>query len=172
MKKHGKRFFRSARALFFLVAGVLLFTSCESGRFDDILIAADKIGELRTMQYEKYWKERIAADQEDERNGYPSKLSYPGHRKSGVINIMGRKRRIDISKLGPSSRACIEKWQTELFISWDIVEQCVKAIGNLHDVLMERKSELTDERFDDLCSNVVKRARLSPREVELLLRGK
>ena len=51
-------------------------------------------------------------------------------------------------------------------------ERRVKAISNLHEVLLERKSELTDEKFDNLCSNVVRRAKLSPREVELLLRGK
>jgi len=172
MKKLSKQFFRRARAPFFIIVGMVLFASCESGRFDDILIAADKIGALRTMQYEEYWKERIAADQEDVRNGYPSKLSYPGHRNSGSISIMGRKRSIDIKKLGPSSRACVEKWRSELDRNWDIGERRVKAIGNLHEVLLERKSELTGEEFDDLCSNVVRRARLSPREVDLLLRGK
>ncbi len=172
MKKLSKQLFRGIRAPFFIIVGMSFFVSCESGHFDDILIAADKIGELRTIPYEEYWRERIAADQEDARNGYPSKLSYPGHRKSGLISIMGRKRRIDISKLGPSSRACIEKWRSELDRNWDIGERRVKAISNLHEVLLERKSELTDEKFDNLCSNVVRRARLSPREVELLLRGK
>jgi len=172
MKKYNRQFLRRVRVSLFLVAGVLLFTSCESEHFDEIFAAADRIGELRTISYEEYWKERIAADQEDARNGYPSKLSYPGHRKSGLISIMGRKRRIDISKLGPSSRACVEKWRSELDRNWEIGERRVKAIGNLHDVLVEKKSELTDEKFDDLCSNVVRRAKLSPREVDLLLRVK
>ena len=172
MEKYNRQFLRSTRASFFLVAGVLLFTSCESGRYDDILVAADKIGELRTMSYEEYWKERIAADQEDERNGYPSKLSYPGHRKSGSISIMGRKRSIDISQLGPSSRACVEKWRSELDRNWEIGECRVQAICNLHGVLRERKSELDEKQFDELCSNVVRRAHLSTREIQILVTGK
>ena len=169
--KKGKRSSRGV-TVSFIVAASLLFTSCESGRFDDILVAADKIGELRTIPYERYWKERIAADQEDERNGYPSKLSYPGHRISGVISRRGRKRSVNIDKLGPASRAFFEKWQPELDRNWDIGERRVKEIGNLHGLLLKRKSGLTDGEFGNLCSNVVRRARLTPREVKLLLTGK
>ena len=170
---------RSIRGPFLLVVGMLLLASCESGRFDDILVAADKIGALRYEPYDddgsraygEYWNEKIAAAQEDAKNGYPSKWAPSGGRLAGTVTTMTRVRP-DISKMGPRLRACEEKWRPLLERNNDIGRQRVQAIGNLHRVLLQRKAELTDEKFDDLCSNVSRRARLSPREVELLLRGK
>ncbi len=164
-----------------VVVGMLLFTSCESDRFDEILVAADKIGELRYKPYDDYWKvydeywnERIAADQEDERNGHPPKVSYRrnGRVCAGSISVMGKISRPDINKFGPRLKACEEKWRPVMEHNWDVGKQRVQAVGKLRGTLFERKSELTDEKFDNLCSNVVRRARLSPREVELLLKGK
>ena len=177
-KQRNKHVLYSIRGAFPLVAGMLLFASCESRRFADILASADKIGELRYAPYSdpgtvygEYWKEKMAAAQEDAENGYPSKWSYSGGRLAGTVTGMSI-RRMDTSKYGPRLRACEDKWRPLLDRNNDIEKQRVKAIGSLRDAMFERKAELTDEKFSELCSNVVKRARLTPREVDLLLMGK
>ena len=169
----------SIKGPFLLVVGMLLFASCELGRSDDMLLAADKIGALRYEPYDddgskaygEYWNEKMAAAQEDAKNGCPSKWSSSGGRLVGTVTTMTRGRP-DVSKMGPRLRACEEKWRPLLERNYDIGRQRVQAIGNLHSLLLRRKAELADEKFDDLCSNVVRRARLTPREVDLLLRGK
>ena len=162
----------SVITLSLVAAWALLFMFYEMERFENILSAADKIGELRLLPDEDYWKERIAADKEDEANGYHSSLSYPGHRISGSVSIMGKIKRPDTSKLGPRSKACEEKWKPILERNLDLSNRRVQEISSLHGVLLQKKPELGNREFESLCSNVVRRARLAPREVELLLRGK
>lgn len=172
---------RSIKGPFLLVVGMLLFASCETGtgHSDDILLAADKIGALRYEPYDddgskvygEYWNEKMAAAQEDANNGYPSKWTLSGGRLVGTVTTMtiGRP---DVSKMGLRLRACEEKWSPLLERNYNIGKQRIQAIGNLHGLLLRRKAELTDEKFDNLCSNVVRRARLTPREAKLLLTWK
>lgn len=178
-KQRDMQVLRSIRRLFSFVVGMLLFTSCESERLDDIFATADKIGALRyephdddgSKAYGEYWNEKVAAVQEDAKNGYPSKWTSSGGRLAGTVTTMtiGRP---DVSKMGPRLRACEEKWSPLLERNYDIGKQRIQAIGNLHGLLLRRKAELTDEKFDNLCSNVVRRARLTPREAKLLLTWK
>lgn len=69
-------------------------------------------------------------------------------------------------------RVMEEKWKPILERNLDISNRRVQEISRLHGVLLRKKPELGDLEFESLCSNVVKRARLSRQETELLLHGK
>ena len=69
-------------------------------------------------------------------------------------------------------RVMEEKWNPILERNLDLGKRRVQEISRLHGVLLRKKPELGEREFESLCSNVVRRARLSPREAELLVEGK
>lgn len=69
-------------------------------------------------------------------------------------------------------RVMEENWKPIIERKLDLSNRRVQEISRLHGVLLRKKPELGEREFESLCSNVVRRARLSSRETELLLHGK
>ena len=136
----------------------------------DALKLADSIGELRRIPVDDYWTERRLADQEDEKDGFHSGLSYPGHRQPGSMNITDPNRRLDTSKFGPRLKACEEKWRLILDKNREIGVRRTQAIQELRKAIIAAKVDMTEEECRQLAANVVERARLSPGEAEQIFR--
>lgn len=136
----------------------------------DALKLADSIGELTRIPVDDYWTERRLADQADEKDGFHSGLSYPGHRQPGSMNITDPNRRLDTSKFGPRLKACEEKWRPILDKNREIGTRRIQAIRELRTAFLAAKVDMKEEDCRQLASNIVERAHLSSVEAIQALR--
>ena len=136
----------------------------------DALKLADSIGKLVPVPVNDYWSERRLADQADEKDGFHSGLSYPGHRQPGSMNITNPNRRLDTSKFGPRLKACEEKWRPILDKNREIGTRRTQAVHELRKAFVAAKVDMTEEECRHLASNVVERAHLSSGEAEQIFR--
>ena len=133
--------------------------------FQDLIAHADSIGKLKLLPEEDCWKERIAADQADEKEGYHSGFSYPGHRRrASSYSITNRNWRPDVSKYGPRLRACEEKWRPIIEQNVEIGERRRAALQDLRIAIESLPDNLDSATFCKLRSTVVSRAKLSAQE--------
>ena len=133
--------------------------------FQDLIAHADSIGKLKLLPEEDCWKERIAADQADEKEGYHSGFSYPGHRRrASSYSITNRNWRPDVSKYGPRLRACEEKWRPIIEQNVEIGERRRAALQDLRIAIESLPDNLDSATLCKLRSTVVARARLSAQE--------
>ena len=133
--------------------------------FQDLMVLADSISKLQLLPMEDCWKERIAADQADEKEGYHSGFSYPSHRRrASSYSITNRNWQPDISKYGPRLRACEEKWRLILEQNVEIGERRRVALQDLRIAIESLPDNLDSATLCKLRSTVVARARLSAQE--------
>ena len=132
----------------------------------DAVKLADSIGGLTRIPVGGYWAERRLADQEDEKDGFRSGLSYPGHRQPGSMNVTRPDKPLDMSGFGPRLRACEAKWRPILDKNREIGAQRTQAIQELRKAFVASQGDLTEKARRNLSSNIVERAHLSPREAE------
>lgn len=126
-----------------------------------VMSLADSIGELKLLPMDGYWDERKIADAEDEREGFKREAPLS-------VSIMGRNWRPDISKYGPRSRACEEKWRPVVEQNAKIAEQRRSALQRLRAVLETQLQGRDGESLSVVRSNIIVRAHLSRQEADLL----
>ena len=129
---------------------------------------ADMVSGLELLPIDGYWEEFKAAAVEDEKDGYHPRVSYPGHSGVGSISIMERDWRPDTSKYGPRLKACVEKWRLTIEHNFTVGEKRRKALQSLCEAVREQRPQLAEDEFAILLSNVVERAHLSPKEVDMV----
>ena len=141
-------------------------------QFMDLLSQADSIGELVPLPTDDYWKEMIAADQEDEKDGYDSGLSYPGRRRPISFSTMDRMWRPNTDKYGPRLRACYEKWRPVIERNHDIGQRRDAALKELRNSIDIKAKDIDDKFISGLRSNIISRAHLSSKEADMLFSPK
>ena len=154
-----------------IVAAIIMWSTSHpdaDAQFMDLLSLADSIGELESLPTDDYWKEMIAADQEDEKEGYDSGLSYPGHRRPGSFSIMDRMWRPNTDKYGPRLKACYEKWRPVVEHNYEIGERRNVALKKLRHNINIKLQDIDDEFVSGLRSNIISRAHLSQKEADMI----
>ena len=160
-------------AAFALVVGFVVkkwawTTVDEVSPFQDMLSLADSLGELQPLPMDHCWEELIAADEEDEKEGYRSGLSYPGHRRPGSISITSSRWRPDTSRCGPRLRAALDKWRPIIERNSLIGERRREALRVLRTDMEARLNGIDAEVLRQLRLDIVGRAHLSQLEEDQL----